>query len=450
MINSIETWNPFGKGGNSKESTKIKIETEVKNQLSTKITNFTKNVNKNISENTMNVSNEMVQQFVTKNKATSVAENILKDVTIIATKGSNIDITQKSDAMLKMAAIVNIVNNNEQKNELANKVANAIQAKIQNDSQLKSDMIQAAKVEKASQKAGGFADMVGSIAGAAQSMVAGITGGGNSEKNVEKEIKNKISNEINTVLSNTTINENEMVSKLTTNIQNSFKTMTEDECLGSTKARNMAEKLKFIADEGATIRVLQVAKADAIVKCISNKQIGNKALSGITNDTAFKSALDAINKSKSETKTAQDLKSKKTDIKTDAIADTAQTAVKTAGDVANTGIKTAGDVANNVVDKAGNLASLTMLLPVIIIGIVVIGGVFLLKSGFSIPGMGSSKPSRRPGRRPSRRPSRGPRKSARRRRGGNLLDIVGGNLLSIKCEYIILIFLIFILNKKLI
>lgn len=418
-------------GGNSKESTKIKIETEVKNQLTTKVSNFTKNINKNISDNTLNVSNEMVQQFVTKNRATSVAENILKDVTIIATKGSNIDITQKSDAMLKMAAIVNIVNNNEQKNELANKVANAIKTKIQNDSQLKNDMIQAAKVEKASQKAGGFADMVGAIAGAAQSMVGGLTGGGNTEKNVEKEIKNKISNEINTTLENTTINENEMVSKLTTNIQNSFKTMTEDECLGSAKARNMAEKLKLIADEGATIRVLQVAKADAIVKCISNKQIGNKALSGITNDTAFKSALDAINKSKSETKTAQDLKSKTTEKKTDAIADTAQTAVKTAGDVANTGIKTAGNIAK----------SLTMILPIIIIGVLIVGAVFLLKGG-SIPGMGSSKPSRIPGRRP--------RKSARRRRGGNLLDIVGGNLLSIKCEYIILIFLIFILNKKLI
>ena len=440
-------------GGNSKESTKIKIETEVKNQLTTKVTNFTKNVNKNISDNTLNVSNKMVQQFVTKNKATSVAENILKDVTIIATKGSNIDITQKSDAMLKMAAIVNIVNNNEQKNELANKVANAIQTKIQNDSQLKNDMIQAAKVEKASQKAGGFADMVGAIAGAAQSMVGGLTGGGNTEKNIEKEIKNKISNEINTTLENTTINENEMISKLSTNIQNSFKTMTEDECLGSAKARNMAEKLKLIADEGATIRVLQVAKADAIVKCISNKQIGNKALSGITNDTAFKSALDAINKSKSETKTAQDLKSKTTEKKTDAIADTAQTAVKTAGDVANTGIKTVGKIAGG----------LTMILPIIIIGVLIVGAVFLLKGG-SIPGMGSMRPGKRrmkpgrgrrmsPGRGRRMSPGRGRRMSpgrGRKMRGGKLLDIISGNLLSIKCEYVILILLIFILNKKLI
>ena len=330
-------------GGNSKESTKIKIETEVKNQLSTKVTNFTKNINKNISDNTMNVSNEMVQQFVTKNKATSVAENILKDVTIMASKGTSIDITQKSDAMLKMAAIVNIVNNNEQKNKLANKVANAIQAKIKNDSQLKNDMIQAAKVEKASQKAGGFAAMVGKIAGAAQSMVGGLTGGGNTEKNIEKTIKNKISNDIKTELKNTTINENEMVSKLTTNIQNSFKTMNEDECLGSAKARNMAEKLKFFADEGAKIRVLQVAKADAIVKCISNKKIGNTTLSGITNDQAFKAALDTLNATKSATKTKQGLKAK-TDKKRDAIADTAQTTIKTAGDVTKTGIKTVGKI----------------------------------------------------------------------------------------------------------
>ena len=217
-------------GGNSKESTKIKIETEVKNQLTTKVTNFTKNVNKNISDNTMNISNEMVQQFVNKNKGTAVAENIMKNLKVLAKDGSNVTIKQDAKAKLQMAAIVNIVNNNEQKNELANKVASAIQAKIQSDNILKTDMIQAAKIEKASQNADGFANMVGKIASAAQSMVGGLTGGGNTEKNVEQEIKNSVSNLINTELNNTTINENEMISKLTTNINNSFKTINEDEC----------------------------------------------------------------------------------------------------------------------------------------------------------------------------------------------------------------------------
>lgn len=431
-------------GGNSKQSTKIKIETEVKNQLTTKITNFTKNINKNISDNTMNVSNEMVQQFVNKNKATAVAENILKDVVIMASKGTTIDITQKSDAMLKMAAIVNIVNNNEQKNELANKVANAIQTKIQNDSKLKNDMIQAAKTEKASQEAGGFANMVGAIAGAAQSMVGGLTGGGNTETNIEKEIKNKITNEINTALSNTTINENEMISKITTNINNSFKTMNEDECLGSASARNTAEKLKLIGEENSTIRVLQVAKVDAIVKCVSNKQIGNSALSSITNDADFKSALESVNKSSSDTKTKQDSASKTTEKKTDAIADTAQEGIKTAGDVVKTGINTAGNI----------MKGLTSILPILLIIVLIGGGVFLYfkfsKSGSSSSPRNMRRPS---GRRPSRRPSgRNVRRVGRRARkmfGGMVNDIVELlNNNTIKLEYIILIILILIMTGK--
>ena len=432
-------------GGNSKESTKIKIETEVKNQLTTKVTNFTKNVNKNISDNTMNISNEMVQQFVNKNKGTAVAENIMKNLKVLAKDGSNITIKQDAKAKLQMAAIVNIINNNEQKNELANKVASAIQAKIQSDNILKTDMIQAAKIEKASQNADGFANMVGKIASAAQSMVGGLTGGGNTEKNVEQEIKNSVSNLINTELNNTTINENEMISKLTTNISNSFKTINEDECLGISMSKNMSEELDFFAKGNSNIKFIQEANTEAIVKCISNKRIGNKTLSGLTNDTAFKSALDAINKSKSETKTSQDLKSKTTEKKTDAIADTAQTAVKTAGDVANTGIKTAGNIAK----------SLTMILPIIIIGVLIVGAVFLLKGG-SIPGMGRMKSIRgrrmRPGRGRRMRPGRGRRirpGQGRRMRGG-IFELIGGNFLSIKCEYIILILLIFILNKKLI
>ena len=226
--------------------------------------------------------------------------------------------------------------------------------------------------------------------------------------------------------------------------------------IGISMSKNMAEELDFFAKGKSNIKFIQEANTEAIVKCISNKRIGNKTLSGLTNDTAFKSALDAINKSKSETKSAQDLKSKTTEKKTDAIADTAQTAVKTAGDVANTGIKTAGNIAK----------SLTMILPIIIIGVLIVGAVFLLKGG-SIPGMGRMKPSRgrmRPGRgrmRPGRgrmRPGRGRMSPNRgrmspnrgRRMRGGILELIGGNFLSIKCEYIILIFLIFILNKKLI
>ena len=114
-----------------------------------------------------------------------------------------------------------------------------------------------------------------------------LTGGSSKEKN-ETDIRNEIKTKVDTEINNTTVNENEFVNKMSAEIKNSFKNMTEDECLGSAQSRNMARKLKLMADEGAEIRVMQVAKADAIAKCISTKKIGNKAMTGITNDVAFK------------------------------------------------------------------------------------------------------------------------------------------------------------------
>ena len=71
------------------------------------------------------------------------------------------------------------------------------------------------------------------------------------ERTVEKSINQELENEIN----NTNINENDIVNKMTAEIKNSFKNMTEDECLGSAKARNMADNLKLIGDSGAKITV---------------------------------------------------------------------------------------------------------------------------------------------------------------------------------------------------
>ena len=145
--------------------------------------------------------------------------------------------------------------------------------------------------------------------------------------------------------------------------------MTEDECLGSAQSRNMARKLKLMADDGAEIRVMQVAKTDVIAKCISTKKIGNKALTGITNDAAFKAASSTGNTSKVDAESKQKGELSDTKESRDAISDTVNDAVKEVGKVARDAVKEVG--------SAARMGMGVILLPVILIG----GGlaVFIVK-----------------------------------------------------------------------
>jgi len=189
--------------------------------------------------------------------------------------------------------------------------------------------------------------------------------GGSSKESNETDIRNTIKTKVDTEINNTTINENEFISKMSAEIKNSFKNMTEDECLGSAQSRNMARKLKLMADEGAEIRVMQVAKSDAIAKCISTKKIGNKALTGLENDAAFKAASTTGNTSKVDASAKQKASLKDAKETRDAISDTVK-------DIGVTAIKEVGATA-----RMGIGMSMTfILLPLILIGGGV--GIFIL------------------------------------------------------------------------
>lgn len=329
-------------GGSDEKTTRTNIENEISTELKMKVNNFTKNVNKSITNSTMKVSNEMVNEFKNSSTAKAVAENLLEDVTIVANNGAEIDITQDASAKLEMAAVVKILSSNEQKNDLANKVVDALKTQVENDSKLKGQLAQAAKIQKKAADSKGFANMVGKLADTAGSMVRSLTGGSSKETN-ETNIRNKVKNKLEQEINNTNINENEVINNINNEIKNSFKNMTEDECLGSASARNMARKLKMLADTGAKIKVMQVAKADAIAKCISTKKIGNKALTGLTNDKTFTSDTSTKNttsmKGSSKQKASMKDEKESRDAISDTVKDIGQTGLKELGKTTRTGIK---------------------------------------------------------------------------------------------------------------
>jgi hypothetical protein len=209
-------------GGKSESEIKTTIRNEISAELSARVNNFTKNVNKAISENTMNVSNKMVNDFISNTSAEALASNLLEDVVFLATNGAKIDINQDASAKLEMAAIVNIFNDNEQKNDLGNQVSTAIENAIKNDSKLKAEMTQAAKIDKKTSESDGFAKMLDGIMDSLGGMIQNLTGGSSSQTS-EADIRNTIKTKVETEINNTNITENEFINKLEVEIKNSFK-----------------------------------------------------------------------------------------------------------------------------------------------------------------------------------------------------------------------------------
>lgn len=363
-------------GSESKQETNTKIREKISSELSMKINNVNKVLNKSMTDVTTEVSNKMVDEFKSKSGASALAENTLRNVTIMAAEGAKVNITQDAAAQIEMAAMIQMVSDNQIKNDTASKVANEMLAKVKQDAAAKSALIEAAKIEEKSKEAQGFANMVGNLTNMASDMLGSLTGNSSEVKSntdIEKEITTKINNEIN----NTNINENEVMNKIETTVENEFKKLTVDECFGNAESRNMMEQLTLMGGKGSQIVIAQVASTSAVAKCMTNRGIGNKALSSIANDAGFKAASEATQAAKSEGDLSKSLEQSKSTETTDAVADTVQQGIKTTGEVVSKGI----DVAGNVVTKGlGVAGSFVMILPIMLgIGALAVGGFFLMK-----------------------------------------------------------------------
>ena len=259
-----------------------------------KITNFTKNINKSLTMYTMKVSNSMVNKFKNKPNAQAIATNIMKDITVMATNGSTIN----SDAIakLEMAAIINILSSNKQKNYLANEVVYLFKKYLPNDPKLKSQLQQAANLQQLSRKTRSFDKMVENMVNKFTDIVQNINKGLTSvDVDIENEIKKRIRQELETEINNTNTNINEIINDLSNYINKSFKNITEESCLSTFESQKMTNRLRLISGKGSTIKVYQLAKTDAIAKCISKEKIGNKFLKGLLNDKSYNSLLKKDN-----------------------------------------------------------------------------------------------------------------------------------------------------------
>jgi hypothetical protein len=359
-------------GSESKQEQNTKIREQISTELSMKIENVNKNLNKTVTDVTTNISNKVVNEAKNSPEARALATNLLEDIFVIASGGTNVEIKQDADAQIEMAAIVQMLTDNTIKNQAATNLVQDITNKLQQDAAMKAELVEAARIEEKSKEAKGFANMVENLTKVASDVIGGIAGSSTqsvSNTDIEKEVRTKINNEI----SNVNINENEVINKVATTVKNEFLNLTVDECLGSASSRNHARKLNLIGEEGSSIIISQVAKTQAVVKCMVNRGIGNASFSGVTSDSAFKAASEAAQTAKSDGSLSKKTEQIKTTETTDAIADTVQQGIKSIENVASKGL-----------DIFGNF---TMLLPMII---GVVGVIFVIIILFMFMGGGSS------------------------------------------------------------
>lgn len=365
----LEGFINFG-GSSSRSVIRMKIEQFIKAKISNTVKNYNKVVNKSITDITTNISDELINNMLSDMRTTSSVENILKDVTIMATKGSKVEITLDSNAAAEMAAVIKIMSSNKIKNEMANSIIEQFKSAMEKDANLKNQLIQAAQTDQAVKENEGIASMVDKFTDMATNMINSITGASSSTE-VDTQIKLKLETEFNNIVENTDINENDIMTKLAATLKTSIKNMSEDKCLANASTRNRAEQLNLLADDGSEAKVLLKADATSIAKCAVSKSIGTDVLKTLSNVKELEGIFDSKSTTKSDNSSDQKASLSDTKETRDAIADTVSELGETAGDVLNTGIKETGKVVDTGIKEAGKTARFGMsmiFMPLLIIG----------------------------------------------------------------------------------
>lgn len=370
-------------GGSDKKKTKMKIEQNIKAKISNTVKNYNKVVNKSVTDITTNVSNELVNKMSTEMRSNASVENFLRDVTIMATKGSKVDITLDGNAAAEMAAVMKIMSSNTLKNDMANSITEQFKSAMQKDADLKNKLVQAAKTDKAVKESEGIASMVDKLANMADGMMKSMTGT-KSEEEQETEIKLKLETEFNNTVENTDINENDVMTKMAATLNTSVKNMSEDKCLANASTRNRAEQLNLLADDGSEAKVLLKADATAVAKCVVSKSLGTEVLNTLANDKALEGIFDSKSTTKSDNSSDQTASQSDTKETRDAIADTVGELGETAGDVLNTGIKETGKVVDTGIKEVGKTARFGM--GMILMPLLIIGGIIAAIVAFKLVG----------------------------------------------------------------
>jgi hypothetical protein len=281
--------------GNKSEK---EVRTMISNEINVQVRNYTENISNVFNQTTTKISTEMVNEAAAKIDIKTITSNLLraKDITAV---GSSISIEQQAQVQATNQAIISIVADQSKMNELANKIATDVANKSQNDQQLKASLDAVNKIGENTKNAGGPEQMIDKVMSTLGDAIKNLTGiGGSDSTKAITDIKNKI----NTVITNETINRQDVKNIVENVVSSNFKQAAEAKCDLNTDTNQTIDvgNLTALALQGksADINIRQLVSATAFNTCLIKMEMGQKVTDKLMNGYEFKSANDTTNTTK--------------------------------------------------------------------------------------------------------------------------------------------------------
>lgn len=302
--------------------TESEVKTIIKNKVSAEIENETKNITKIVNDTITNVSTSMVNETAASISIGTSAGNIAKLTNLVAKKGGKISVEQAAKVEAQNKAIIQIIMSSEAMNKLANQIIADINNKTKQDASAQQSMSTLAKIGELNKEGGGPEGIVNKLADTIGGMVKSLTGSDSSQKS-----DTEIENEIRTKLKNTTVNENDITSKIETNITQQMKQAAEAKCNLNTSADNVLEIDKAFAQDEGEISVTQEVSIKNFNDCFIKLDIGQKIANDLTNGFKTVSVSETENKASSEQKLKSESTIEKQNIQESGIMNTIDKAI---------------------------------------------------------------------------------------------------------------------------
>ena len=265
-------------------SSRIEVETEIKNQIKIATETF----NKILSETTTEVNTRIVNENKSQNKAKIACNNSINISNINIREGINLIYNQTCDQKLTSIAYFYTGNNSSSMNKIFSDIAASIASQLSQKTELNNDLAVIASIQKTDQQSGEINNLISKFG----EMWEGLTG--NDKSNINK-----------TKLVNDYITSNNITNDTTTIVKNLIKTdmsnNTINTCLSNVLSSNEIN-LTDISAQTLVMNVNQSIISNQFNTCAISNLTSNTLLDEFTQQSNAKSATEIYNDAQSNTK----------------------------------------------------------------------------------------------------------------------------------------------------
>jgi len=250
------------------------VSTMVQNTINMKIKNATTNIMRQINEYNTSITTSMVATASAEAAINVDVRNEASLGKIVMNDDTTFDVTQNAEAQAQTTAVMKIVSEQSALNELSSKLATQIMNSLANKTDASADLKTLAATNKSTSDGGGPEGMLKSITGALEKI-------GSSGQNITETI---VENVINQTIENTTINENEIRTKIDSTLNTSMTLEGLASCKLNTIGGNKLTIDEIEAGGKAKFKLTQALNIKSATNCFQDLNLGAKIATSLAAD----------------------------------------------------------------------------------------------------------------------------------------------------------------------